>query len=361
MPVWHERTKSLRAEGKLAIVGITQEQHPERCRLFAQWHRIDWPILWDPFNTTGSKVVPRFSLIDEHGVVRATRARASALDTFLATSYEMPQGPDPRPAGERNTLIAQHDPPPGMRPTISTLSELLWRDGRFPSLGSLRKTAAAGKDPKYDFWLGVAYLMRHEDPKAHVKGDFENAMRHWQRARSADPAQYIWRRRIQQFGPRVDKPYPFYDWVDRARDAVRAAGKEPVALRTALTQSERAGKRPDAPVTTEPDPERKLPAADFSVAMEMVHVPDTRQGSSDTQVHLFVHPPAGAQWDREAGPPTLWTGAHAVQPKAAPDHRGAWRFEFPRPRAKTGYVLLPLCFDSGTCMLVRRAVDFTVN
>ena len=58
MPVWHEKTRSLVKAGKLALLGVIQEQHPDRCRLFAQWQEFDWPILWDPFNLTGAAVVP---------------------------------------------------------------------------------------------------------------------------------------------------------------------------------------------------------------------------------------------------------------------------------------------------------------
>ena len=63
MPVWHEATRALRESGDLTVIGITQEQHPERCGLFAQWKGIDWPILWDPFNLTEARAVgkPRSS------------------------------------------------------------------------------------------------------------------------------------------------------------------------------------------------------------------------------------------------------------------------------------------------------------
>ena len=57
-PVWHELTAPLRASGELVLVGITEEQHPDRCALFAQWQGFDWPILWDPFNLTRSAAVP---------------------------------------------------------------------------------------------------------------------------------------------------------------------------------------------------------------------------------------------------------------------------------------------------------------
>ena len=78
MPVWPEETKALVAAGKLHVVAITQEQHPARTRLFAQWQGLDFPILWDPFNLTGSKVVPHFRGVDRHGVLRVARLKPGA-------------------------------------------------------------------------------------------------------------------------------------------------------------------------------------------------------------------------------------------------------------------------------------------
>ena len=48
------------SSGDVQLLGVIQEQHPERCRLFAQWHQIDWPILHDPVNLLGNEAVPIF-------------------------------------------------------------------------------------------------------------------------------------------------------------------------------------------------------------------------------------------------------------------------------------------------------------
>ena len=53
MPGWHEATKDLQNDGKLQMVGIIQEQHPDRARLFMQWKRMGWPILVDSYNLLG--------------------------------------------------------------------------------------------------------------------------------------------------------------------------------------------------------------------------------------------------------------------------------------------------------------------
>ena len=52
--------------------------------------------------------------------------------------------------------------------------------------------------------------MRHDSGFRRI-GDFANAVNAWSQARNADPNQCIWRRRLQQYGPRLAKPYPFYD------------------------------------------------------------------------------------------------------------------------------------------------------
>src|SRR5262249_51755179 len=62
------------------------------------------------------------------------------------------------------------------------------------------------------FRLGVAYRMRY-DSSRRQPGDFQKALIAWQDALDLNADQYIWRRRIQQYGPRLDKPYPFYDWI----------------------------------------------------------------------------------------------------------------------------------------------------
>ena len=52
------------------MLGIIQEQHPDRCRLFMQWKGMSWPILVDSLNLLNTSVVPQTLAIDEHGIVR---------------------------------------------------------------------------------------------------------------------------------------------------------------------------------------------------------------------------------------------------------------------------------------------------
>lgn len=89
MPVWHEATAKWVKEGKLSLLGVTQEQHADRGRLFAQWKRFDWPILNDPINLLESKAVPIFVAIDEHGIVRQVGPKLDRLEKeFLDKKFE---------------------------------------------------------------------------------------------------------------------------------------------------------------------------------------------------------------------------------------------------------------------------------
>ena len=43
-------TEPHRKAGHLKVVGILQEQHPDRCALFMQWKQMDWPVWLDALN-----------------------------------------------------------------------------------------------------------------------------------------------------------------------------------------------------------------------------------------------------------------------------------------------------------------------
>ncbi|MHC4560939.1 MAG: hypothetical protein ACYS80_26965, partial [Planctomycetota bacterium] len=66
MPAWNNKTREWIRDGKLVVLGIAQEQHPNRNRLFTQWHKIDWPILHDPINVMQVRGVPIEVAIDEN-------------------------------------------------------------------------------------------------------------------------------------------------------------------------------------------------------------------------------------------------------------------------------------------------------
>jgi hypothetical protein len=103
VPVWHEATREWVKQGRLVVLGVTQEQHADRCRLFAQWKQFDWPILHDPINLLEAPAVPIVVAVDEHGIVRAVRPRA---ETFEADFLEKTFTDDAQPVPLRSA-----DPP----------------------------------------------------------------------------------------------------------------------------------------------------------------------------------------------------------------------------------------------------------
>ena len=101
MPVWHEAVRELVGAGRLRVVGLTQEQHPDRCELYAQWQGLDFPILWDPFNLTRSRAVPLVMLADGSATLRAmrldVREGAAGLEGLLEQVHPAALGEPERP------------------------------------------------------------------------------------------------------------------------------------------------------------------------------------------------------------------------------------------------------------------------
>ncbi len=383
MPGWHKATRKWRESGKLRIIGITQEQHRERCHLFAQWQGLDWPILWDPFNMTGSAVVPTFTLIDEHGIVRALRVDLRTIETsFLSVKFPAPEAMPPDPdVGDFLVEIAGTKQGSSEHGYYHALSDLLWRgeasfDKAMPFLKALRE--ANPDDPVIDFRLGVAYRMRH-DPKKRQVGDFQKAIESWTRARASRPNQYIWRRRIQQYGPSTDKPYPFYDWVAKASQEIAARGEEPIALRATLTAAERAlPARSLAPpvLAEEPDPEGKIRRGGGKwIEVDSAYAFVTKGRGSTARLHVVFRPqPASTVlWNNEAEPMKIWLGAPArrlvehASPKGATtreERRFEWEVDLTGAKSVTlqGYALFNACRGAdGECTYLRRDFQITIQ
>lgn len=398
MPVWHGLTKDLAERGELVVVGITQEQHPDRCALFARWKGLDFPILWDPFNLTGVDAVPVLTAVDEHGIVRLTRPdprrfQEQIVEDFLGGRFEDDPGRAAPGAfrmsrggpAELEGLRGRLELPYGPRP-----AEAAAAPGRPPS-------------PEELFRSGVAARMDHDGPDPRP-ADFQRAADLWQRALAARPDQYVWRRRIQQWGPRLDKPYPFYDWVETAAREIAARGEEAVPLRVPLSGAEIAGRSRAVPRGTagevEPDPEGLVSRdAGVLVRVETAVVrhtgaagPNIRAPRGASRVHIALRPRAGAGWAPDADPAELWLEV----PEGWTSE--ARRVRFPAPigesiRAKRtplavdlevstppvplvppggggappasarlqGYVLYSVCEADGTCVFRRQDVEIEIQ
>lgn len=315
MPVWHEQTQELRDSGELAMVGIVSEQHPDRARLFAQWKQMEWPILVDSLNLLDVSAVPIHVLIDEAGVVQAVGVRSvEEVEAFVAR-------PAPADVGEAIDVAP---------PDLDAMREAAARGNRAAKLAlahalvmfgagedldeaiALYESALAADaaDGRAFFQLGVALRRRFESERRRPD-DFAAAIAAWQAALELDPNQYIWRRRIQQYGPRLDKPYSFYDWVHEARREIEARGEAPAALTVEPSGAEFASPQKEfagAGADPAPDPDRRIEVDDGEFIDIRPAVAPGTAGQRAVRVHVWLTPrdERKAHWNNEAEPLAVW-------------------------------------------------------
>ena len=200
-------------DGKIVLLGITQEQHPDRCRLLAQWKGFGWPILHDPINIMGSSAVPILVAIDEYGIVRDTKPRLARFEAdFLNKTFaddavavepgwqtpQLPAGHD-RPDFDALRKAAEREPTAAAWRTLGDALTLWGGDNQINAAidAYTRALKFAPNDGPTKYRLGVCYRRRYESAWRQ-SGDFQEAIDRWGGALERDPNQYIWRRRIQQ-------------------------------------------------------------------------------------------------------------------------------------------------------------------
>ena len=249
--MWQGVVEPFVKSGELVVLGVVQEQHPDRAKLYKQWRQIDWPILVDSLNLLDLAVVPVPVTIDESGIVRHTGRMPSSLETeFVRKTYDTVK------IG-KNFNRAERADPQKLRQQVSEsggptrlAGAAAYRDlgdAYFfePASESLDRCIEAyqqaikldPRDGRAHFRLGAALRKRAESSHRRP-GDAQAAVGQWGEALATNPNQYIWRRRIQQYGPRLDKPYNFYAWVEQARGEITARGEQPVQLAVEPTGSE---------------------------------------------------------------------------------------------------------------------------
>lgn len=319
MPGWQREVKGLVESGRLQVAGILQEQHADRALLFHQWQRLDFPLLVDSYNELGVKVVPIHLLLDAAGRVVAVNPQPKELPRLLdeLAALSPPNLIDAAPP----ELTAPT--PPGLQVGVPTPSErlkratvpLVYGAPEDKAIQALRQaTQVPSTEAKAWFRLGVALRHRFEDEGD--AEDFSAAVEAWRKALALDPNHYIWRRRIQQYGPRLDKPYPFYDWVAQARKDIAARGETPRTLRVEPVGAELTAPLPrktaeptlNAHAGVEfPDPKDQVEHDDGLILAKSIVVPDT-QGRAAARVHLSFQPHAGraAHWNNEVEPARVW-------------------------------------------------------
>lgn len=393
MPVWHKATQRWIEDGRLALIGIIQEQHSERCRLFAQWHEIGWPILHDPINVLNTTAVPMFIAIDEHGIVRSTRARLDDFEetflnrTFADNASNAAKTLTPPPSsGALQQLSGSSD---GQAARLQGDSLATWHlEQRVDEAIAAYETAVESnpQDLASHFRLGVCLLNRHESEQRH-ESDFQRAVHSWETALAGRPNQYIWRRRIQQYGPRLMKPYPFYDWVTRAEADIRARDETPIELRISPSGAEiaRPAKQLVQSVSEEssPDPQGRIHRDEQGlIETSVTTVPSIATGGSTVRVHVTFVPNAKlkAHWNNESEPLQLWvnslTGATIERqllstpavpyPQSNEVRRLDFEVELPSIAtsrvALQAYALYYVCEDvDGLCMYLRKDIPIEIR
>ena len=390
VPGWHDRTRELRADGRIQMLGIIQEQHPQRARLFMQWKEMGWPLLVDSLDLLDVGVVPMTVLIDERGVVRALQPDAATFDEFLdsaptAAAESRPDALAPLQPEKPDLARLEKTASDGNAAALQQLADalFLWggESGLERAIDSYERALTIDADEgRTAFRLGVAHRRRYDSARRH-DDDFATAVSMWGTALDTDPNQYIWRRRIQQYGPRLGKPYPFYDWVNQAREDITRRNETPVKLANEPGGAEIA--RPArafvvAATTDDPDPQGRIDRDEKSlIHVERTVVPARVAPGQPARVHLVLRPDADLQahWNNEAGDLVVWLAppdGWAVDsrqlsltnpPDAVSDEPRRLEFEVQSPERFSGEMSLPayalyyVCEGvNGTCLYRRQDI-----
>lgn len=391
MPGWHDATEALQRAGKVQMLGIIQEQNPDRCRLFMQWQQMDWPILVDTFDLLEVSVVPLTYAIDEHGIVRLAGLRLGDAETLEArfldktwpapAASDAPSAVDPKATGVRELRALAAQATSGATDDIA------------PALDAYAHLVRHQPENGWaHFRLAAAYRLRY-DSAGRKPEDFQRAVDHWQRALEIDPNNYIWRRRIQQYGPRLTKPYPFYDWIPTAREAILARGETPSPLTAEPTGAEIASpsRTFDATAATidSPDPDgrvyRDRAEGDTQALIhtEITTVPHIVAPGAATRAHLVFRPNGArlAHWNNETEPLRVWidppqgwhldhqllTTPNDDQPTSNETRSLELEIKVPKgaavgPTEVPAYALYYVCEDeNGTCLYRRQDLKIRVD
>ncbi len=396
MPGWHEATKELQDAGEIQMVGIIQEQHPDRAALFMQWKEMGWPLMVDSYNLLEAPYVPISLALDEHGVIQQVLRPLEDVgeldEAFLSSTFDDPvTGPPPvatSPDLETLRTRAQQGGPDDWLAYGNALATWGPEDRIDAVVDAFSRVVEADPDKGWaQFRLGVAHRARY-DSSDREPADFQKAVDHWSAALALDPNQYIWRRRIQQYGPRLDKPYPFYDWVIQAREEIAARGEEPLRLAVEPRGAEFAEPAREfvtlETTVAEPDPQGRVlrDEGDF-IILESTAVPREVGFGEVARFHLVFRPIAAkkAHWNNEAEEMVLWVDpprgwevesqmlTHPLPPDLVSQEDRIIEVEVRAPtrslrRTATipAYALYYVCEDvNGICMYRRQDVELTAR
>lgn len=338
----------------------------------------------DSLNLLAFVGAPITVFVDEGGTVRAINPPRDSLKDFLNADYDV----DPTSAWLTNRpvargLLAESTQDSARRGDL----EFLWGgvDGVDRAIGAYRRILSRNPDDaSIYFRLGVAYRQRY-DGEGRQSDDFAQAVTHWSKALEMNPNQYIWRRRIQQYGPRLAKPYSFYDWIHEARETIADWGEVPVPLAVEPGGAEFAYPAESfvgAKSAVNPDAEGRIYRdSERLVRIESTVVPGQVQPGDVMRVHIVMQPDEARKvhWNNEVGDLVLWVDVpdgwqvdaalHQYSVPPAPVTVEPRKVEFevktstegtPLHDIVRGYVLYYICEGvNGQCLYRRQ--DFEVN
>ena len=371
--MWYKAAKPYLESGEFAILGVVQEQHAERAQLYKQWKQYDFPIAQDATTELNLNAVPIPVLIDQYGVVRKVGAKPNDLISFIKRDYQAP--------GENTTVAKPTDNE--VATLIGQGNEIVRAEAGVDFDKAIAKFGeAVAKDSENGsalFGLGVVYRMRFDE--SGNPDDFVQASKNWALALKSNPNQYIWRRRIEQYGPRLAKPYPFYDWVEKANEEIKERGQVPVSLKVELTGTEVTSPRApvkDGPIEN-PDPESKIAMDKKFLNITATCVPSAQKDKTRMRIHLHCNV-SGAKWNNEAPSMQVWIDESS---SGTPESRliedtghssessltdlKTVDFEFrladksKSDKAVRGYVLFHCCDDNDVCYYYRKNFDLPIE
>jgi len=357
-----------------------------------QWKELEWPLLWDPFNLLELPAVPITMLLDARRVIRVLQPKldraTEVMSVFPAREHDQPS---------RTESILSPVPGPSELFPPSTPHPVSWSDhavalalwGGADRLDEAVTAAerSIGPDAEGRMWFrhGVISRMRHDSPLRRPD-DFSAAIESWTRALDIDPNNYIWRRRLQQYGPRLTKPYAFFDWVPTARSEIEARGETPEDLVVEPGGAEFADPaRSEVHADSDPPPPNARLALDEVPYVEARGgaVPATVRPGGVVRLHVDMEPSRAttAHWNNEAGPLHAWIGlpqgwetdrAHLtleVPAAAVSDERRHLEFEIRVGDGQTSgshEAVVTMTYgvcedDTGVCLMRKRHVRIPVE
>ena len=307
----------------MVAIGVVQEQHPDRTRLYSQWRELDWPIFVDSMNVLDHvTVVPIPMAIDESGIVVHTRFNPRQLAEFVGSDFEAQDiAPDYNrvPESKLDDLAGTPESDRSSRDWYN-LGTTLFNYGGPEELGdsiaALRRAARLEvEDGQVMFALGTALRRRYETGYREP-GDAQAAVEQWGLALDANPNHYIRRRRLQQYGPRLDKPYNFYFWVKQARKETEARGQTPIRLAaepmgSEIAQPQRHAEAPDAGNIANPDPRGRINRDKKNlVGIEALVTPGRVRPGHRVRARLTfrLNEKSNPLWNNEADDLESWVG-----------------------------------------------------